>query len=314
MPPGDAAGRGAPPGAGRGADTFLAWYFVVVWGSGYLATKVGLQYAAPFTFLTLRYAFGLLCLGVIVLVWRPPWPRSRSELLHLLAAGLLMHAVQLGGSHYAQYLGLSAGITALVMSAQPLLTAWFASRWMSERLAPAQWVGIFVGLAGVALVVWHKIDVHAMAPASLAAAAIGLAGVTAGTLYQRAFCRHANLWSGAFLQFAVSLAVLAPLAWTVEGAKIVWRWPLPAAIAFLVILASILAVNALHTLMRRGQATRVTRIFYLTPVVAVALEFLAFGVVPTAWSAFGIALACGGVALLSSGARPHGRHAAQRGR
>ena len=77
----------------------LAWYFVAVWGAGYIATKIGLQHAAPFTFLTLRFAFGLVCLLPVVVLWRVQWPRSLSEYRHLAVAGLLMHAVQLGGSH-----------------------------------------------------------------------------------------------------------------------------------------------------------------------------------------------------------------------
>ena len=95
-------------------DAALAWYFVTVWGSGFLATKVGLQHAAPFTFLTLRFAFGLACVVPIVLVMQPRWPAGR-ELGHVVVAGLLMHAVHLGGSHYTQYLGVSAGITALIL-------------------------------------------------------------------------------------------------------------------------------------------------------------------------------------------------------
>lgn len=272
---------------------------MLVWGSGFLATKVGLQYAAPFTFLALRYLFGLLCLAAIVLVWRPRWPESPQALAHLLVAGLLMHAIQLGGSHYTQYLGLSAGITALILSVQPLLTAVIASRWMSERLAPAQWGGVFLGLAGILLVVWHKIDIRDLSAGSLAAVLIGLAGVTAGTLYQRAFCPRADLWSGAFLQFAVSLAVLAPLAFALEGARVTWTWQLLASIAFLVLLASILGVNALHTLMRRGQATRVTSLIYLTPIFAVVLELWMFGVMPTGLSIAGIVVTCSGVALVA---------------
>jgi len=96
---------------------------VAVWGTGYVATKLGLQYAPPFTFLTLRFSFGLLCLAPVVALWRPRWPQTRVELRHVVVAGLLMHAVQLGASHYAQYLGMSAGVTALVISTQPLLTA-----------------------------------------------------------------------------------------------------------------------------------------------------------------------------------------------
>lgn len=283
----------------RRFDSLLAWYFVAVWGSGFIATKVGLQYAAPFTFLTLRYTFGLACLIPRVLVLRPRWPSSRAELAHILVAGLLMHAANLGGSHYAQYLGMSAGVTALILAAQPLLTALVASRWMNQRLVARQWVGVGLGLAGVALVVWHKIDIRAVSWASLAAVGVSLVAITTGTLYQRVFCPRVDLYSAALLQFAISLAVLAPLAWTVEGMQVRWAWQLFAAIAFLVILASILGVNVLHTLMRHGEAARVTSLMYLTPVFAVVLELLMFGVIPTPLSLAGMAITCLGVAMVA---------------
>ena len=283
----------------RWFDSLLAWYFVSVWGSGFIATKVGLQYAAPFTFLTLRYVFGLACLIPAVLVLRPRWPASRSELGHILVAGLLMHAVNLSASHYAQYLGMSAGVTALILAAQPILTALIASRWMHQRLIARQWLGVVLGLAGVALVVWHKIDIRAVRWASLAAVGCSLAAITAGTLCQRVFCPRVDLNSAALLQFAISLAVVAPLAWAVEGMQVRWAWQLFAAIAFLVIFASILAVNVLHILMRRGEAARVTSLMYLTPVFAVALELLVFGVIPTPLSLAGMAVACLGVAMVA---------------
>ena len=251
-------------------DAALAWYFVTVWGSGFLATKVGLQHAAPFTFLTLRFAFGLACVLPIVLVMQPRWPAGR-ELGHVVVAGLLMHAVHLGGSHYTQYLGVSAGITALILSAQPLITALIAVRWMGESLAARQWAGVIIGLAGVALIVWHKVDLR----------------------------------SAAAVQFAATIAVLAPLAWAFEDLRVDWSWELAGSILFLVIGASLLAVSALHTLMRRGQATRVTSLLYLTPIFAVALELPMFGVVPSALSLAGIAVTCLGVALVTwRAARP----------
>jgi len=275
----------------------LAWYFVTVWGSGFIATRVGLQYAPPFSFLTLRFCFGLACLVPILILARPRFPATRAELGHVIVAGLLMHAVHLGGSHYTQYLGMSAGITALILSAQPLVTALIAARWMGERLVSRQWAGVFIGLAGVALVVWHKVDVHEAMLGSLVAVTVSLAGVTAGTLYQRFYCPLVDLRSASFIQFAAALAVLAPLAWAVEDFAVAWAWPLLGAIAFLVIGASILAVSALHTLMRRGQATRVTSLIYLTPIFAVALELVMFRVVPSALSLAGVAVTCLGVAL-----------------
>jgi drug/metabolite transporter (DMT)-like permease len=283
----------------RWLDALLAWYFVTVWGSGFLATKVGLQYAAPFTFLTLRFVFGIACLVPIVLITRPRWPTSGADIAHAVVAGLLMHAIYLGGSHYTQYLGVSAGITAVLLSAQPLLTALVASRWMGELLTMRQWVGIGAGLAGVVLVVWHKIDIREMTVGSLLAMIISLFGVTAGTLYQRVFCPVIDLRAAALVQFVATLIVLAPLAWLVEGFRVQWAWQMCSAIVFLVIGASLLAVSALHALMRRGQATRVTSLLYLTPIFAVVLEFAWFDVVPTPVSIAGIAVTCTGVALVA---------------
>lgn len=283
----------------RWFDAMLAWYFVSVWGSGFIATKIGLQHAPPFTFLALRFAFGLCCLIPIVLIMRPRLPATRVEFGHVVVAGLLMHAVHLGGSHYTQYLGMSAGITALLLSAQPVLTALIAARWMGESLARRQWLGIMVGLAGVALVVWHKVDIREATVGSLIAVSVSLAGVTAGTLYQRTFCPLVDLRSAALIQFAANVAVLVPLAWAVEDMQVHWSWSLAGAILFLVIGASILAVSALHTLMRRGQATRVTSLIYLTPIFAVVLELWMFGVMPTGLSIAGIVVTCSGVALVA---------------
>ena len=235
----------------------------------------------------------------MLLIVQPRFPGTRAEFGHVVVAGLLMHAVHLSGSHYTQYLGISAGITALILSAQPIITALIAARWMGERLAPRQWAGVAIGLAGVALIVWHKVDVREATVASLIAVTVALAGVTAGTLYQRVFCPLVDLRSATFIQFIVTVCALAPLAWAVEGFAVNWAWPMLAAIAFLVIGASMLAVSALHTLMRRGQATRVTSLIYLTPVFPVLLELGLFGIMPSALSWAGIAVTCGGVALVA---------------
>ena len=296
------AGVTAPPS--RASSSLLAWYFVIVWGSGYLATKVGLQYAPPFTFLSLRFVFGMLLVVPIALIVRPTWPGTAAEWFHVAFAGVLMHAINLGGSHYAQYLGMSAGIAALVLALQPLVTAMVAAPLLSERLSRRHWIGIALGLLGVALVVWHKIDLNALSGAALAAVAIALAAITAGTLYQRIFCPVVDLRAASVIQFVASLVVLVPLAFLIEEFRFTFAWPMLAAIAFLVVFASILAVNALHTLMRRGEATRVTSLLYLTPIIAVALEWAMFGVQPTPLTAIGIAITCAGVALVAW--RPRG--------
>ena len=286
--------------AGRASDAWLAWYFVIVWGSGFLATKIGLQYATPFTFLALRFAFGVVCMVALVAWTRPRWPATARETGHIVFAGVLMHVGNLGGSHYAQYLGMSAGIVALLLATQPLLTALILSvSSAQDRLGPLQWFGIALGLVGVALVVWHKIDLDASSTGSLVAVAISLLSITIGTLYQRRCCADADLRSAGMIQFVVAVVLFAPAAVAVEGFTVTWDWRLFAAIAFLVILASILAVNALHLLMRHGAATRVTSLLYLTPIVAVLLECMLFGIVPSLLAMVGIAVTCAGVALVT---------------
>ncbi|MGQ0544030.1 MAG: DMT family transporter [Betaproteobacteria bacterium] len=278
-------------------NALLAWYFVAVWGAGYVFTKLGLQYAPPFTFLSLRFLFGLGVLLAFVALWRPRWPKTPLELGHLVVAGLLMHVVQLGGSHYAQYLGMSAGVSALIISCQPLATAFIASRFLGERLRPGQWAGVVIGLAGVTLVVWHKMDIREVTVGSLVGTLFGLAGVTAATLYQRQFSPRADLKAAALIQFAAASAVFVPLGILVEGFPVVLSAELLGSIAFLVVFASILGVSVLHYLMRRGQAFRVASMMYLPPVFAVALELAMFGLLPGALALAGMAIACAGVAM-----------------
>jgi len=225
------------------------------------------------------------------------WPATLAGWGHLAVAGFLMHVVQLGGSHHAQYLGMSAGVSALILSCQPLITALFARRFLHERLTRGQWLGIFVGLAGVALVVAHKIDIREVGAASLFGSLLALAGVTAGTLYQRQFSPHSDLVAAAVVQFAVTAAVVAPLALVIEGFHVRWSGELFISIGFLVICASLLGVSALYYLLRHGEATRVTSMMYLPPVFAVLLELVWFGLVPSALAIAGMGLACAGVAM-----------------
>lgn len=287
-----------PPSPHRRFITLLAWYFVAVWGSGFIATKIALQHAAPLTFLSIRFAFGIICLAPFLWLTRPQWPATRNEFLHVAIAGLLMHAVHLSGSHYSQYLGLPAGITAVLLCVQPLITALIAARWMHEKLSALQWLGIAAGLAGVTLIVWHKVDMQEATLGSLIAITVALFGVTAGTLYQRAFCPSVDLRAAAMIQFVATFAVLAPLALVFEDNTVRWSWTLIGALVYLVIFASLLGVSAWHYLMRHGGATQVTSLVYLTPAFAIVPEFLWFGITPSTISWAGIVITCMGVGLV----------------
>jgi len=276
----------------------LAAYFVIVWGGGFVASRYALQFAAPFTYIGVRYAIAFT-VAMLAFGLRARWPGSRAQWGHVAIAGLLSHAGYLGGSHYAQRWGLSASVTALVLALQPLATALVMSRWLHERLAPRQMIGVAVGLAGVALVVVQRVDSGAISLASLMAVSWALLCVTAGTLYQRQFCSGVDLRSAVCIHFAATALLMVPLGWLVEGFDIQWSPQIAGSLVYHVLLASIGAYSIFHLLLRRGQATGVTSLLYLTPPVAALAEWAVFRVVPTPLMWAGMAIACIGVAMVT---------------
>jgi drug/metabolite transporter (DMT)-like permease len=278
----------------------LAAYFVTIWGAGFVASRIALQYAAPFTYIGVRYALASV-VALLAFGLRATWPKTRAEWGHVTVAGLLSHAGYLGGSHYAQRWGLSAGVTALVLALQPLLTAVIMSRWLHERLGPLQKVGVGIGLVGVALVVGQRAETPA-SWASLVAVLWALACVTAGTLYQREFCARSDLRSAVCIHFFATAAVMLPLGVAVEGFEIQWNRQIFIALGYHVVLASIGAYSIFHLLLRRGQATGVTSLLYLTPPIAALCEWVVFGVLPTPVMWAGMVIACVGVAMATRAA------------
>ena len=282
----------------RATVVALSGYFVVVWGTGFVASRYALQHASPFSYIGVRYAIAF-AVALLAFGLRARWPQTRREWAHVAVAGLLSHAGYLGGSHYAQRWGLSAGITALVLALQPLLTALVVSRWLHERLGAWQKVGVGVGLAGVALVVGPAAVAGAAPIASLLAVAWALVCVTAGTLYQREFGADTDLRAAVCIHFAATAGVMLPLAVVVEGFAIEWNAPIATALVYHVVFGSIGAFSILHLLMRHGQATGVTSLLYLTPPVAALCEWLVFGSRPTLPMWAGMVVACVGVAMVA---------------
>ncbi len=290
-------GEAAPLSAS--ARLLLSTYFVTIWGAGFVVTRVALEYAAPFTYIGVRYGIAFV-VAMIAFGMRAHWPKLPAQWGHVAIAGLLSHAGYLGGSHYAQRWGLSAGVTALILALQPLLTALIVSRWLHERLSKFQMLGVAVGLGGVALVVAHRVDGASVALPSLLAVGWALACVTGGTLYQRQFCAAIDLRAAVCIHFAVTAAVMLPLGAVAEGFAITWNARIAGTLLYHVVLASIGAYTILHLLLRRGEATSVTSLLYLTPPVAALVEWAVFGVPPTPTMWLGMAVACVGVAMVST--------------
>lgn len=271
--------------------------FVVLWSTGFIGARLGLPHAEPLTFLTLRYVAVLALMLPLAMVLRAPWPASSTEVRHIAIAGLLMQGTYLGGVFCAVHAGMSAGVVALIVGMQPLLTAAAAGRLLGERVTPLQWCGLALGLAGVALVVWQKMSLQGMSAGSLMLALGALAGITLGTLYQKRFCPAFDLRTGSVIQFTAALAVTLPLAFGIETMQVQWNGEFLFALGWLVLVLSVGATTMLFRLIQRGAATRVTSLFYLTPAVTAVMAWLMFGETLGVTAVFGMAIAVAGVAL-----------------
>jgi drug/metabolite transporter (DMT)-like permease len=276
--------------------------FVVLWSTGPIGGKAGLPYAEPLTFLGVRFAIVTVIMLMAALLARAAWPKG-VMIAHIAVVGLLMHSLQLGGVFSAIQFGLPAGFAALFIGLQPILIAAVVGPLLGERVSPRQWVGFILGLGGAALVLSERYGMFA-GPAGLAAPALavcGLIGGTAGTLYQKRFCAHANLWTATVIQYAAATVPMLLLAAQFETMEITWSFPFIAALAWLVLGPSVGAICLLYLLIRRGAVSKLASYFFLVPPTTALIAWAMFGEHLGVHAFAGMAVAALGVALVQKG-------------
>ena len=254
----------------------MPWVFVAVWSTGFVAARLAMPHAPPLSFLSLRYAFSLLAFGLWIRLAGVAWPRGPAQWGHLAVSGVLMHAGYLGGVWAAVRAGIPAGTVALIVGLQPLLTALWVSGRGQHRVAPLQWLGLLLGLAGLALVVWPKVGLGEVTPFNAALSLGALASITVGTLYQKRHVRPGDVRSANFVQIAAALLVTAPLA-LLEAGTVHWHADLLVALVWSVLVLSLGGSSLLMLLIQRGAATRVTSLLYLVPPCTALMAWGLFG-------------------------------------
>ena len=273
--------------------------FVFLWSTGFIGAKFGLPYAEPLTFLSLRFAVVIGLLLALIAAAGAPWPRDPRQIAHIAVAGLLVHATYLGGVFASISLGVDAGVSALIVGVQPVLTALLAGPLLGERVTARQWAGLALGTAGVGLVVWRKLGLGEGTGFGMACSVVGLVGITAGTLYQKRFCAGMDLRTGSLVQFAASFALLAPMALLLESNEVRWTGEFLFALFWMTVVMSLGAITLLMLLIRRGEASRVASLFFLVPPTTALIAWPLFGETLGPVALAGMALAAAGVALVN---------------
>ncbi len=275
----------------------MPWVFVLIWSTGFIVARFGMPYVPPLHFLSIRYALTLLCFALWVWLARVAWPANRMQCGHLVVTGVLMQAGYLGGVWSAVRAGMGAGLVALLVGLQPVLTAlWLVGR--GGAVSQRQWLGLLLGFAGLLLVVWRKLDNGGeVNPTTMSFAGAALLSITAGTLYQKRFVAPCDVRSANLIQQAAALAVTLPLI-ALEAGPLEWNARSVGAMVWSVLALSVGGSSLLYLLIQRGSATAVASLLYLVPPSTAVMAWLLFREPITALTVGGIVLTAIGVTLV----------------
>jgi drug/metabolite transporter (DMT)-like permease len=281
----------------------VPWAFVLLWSTGFIGAKLGLPHAEPLSFLLVRYLIVILAMALLAVVTGAPWPTDVQHWAHIGIAGLLVHALYLGGVFTAIHRGLPAGVASLIVGTQPILTAIATGLFMHEQIPFRQWLGLAFGFLGVGLVIGGRwggtgADLTHFGFDALWPALLALAGITVGTLYQKRFCPRFDWRTGAVAQFLPTALVTACVAAGTESFQIDWQPEFLFALAWLVLVLSIGAISLLNWLIRHGTAVNVASLFYLVPPCTALVAWLWFDETLSGMALFGMAMAIWGVWLV----------------
>jgi drug/metabolite transporter (DMT)-like permease len=276
--------------------------FVLIWSTGFIVARYGMPQSPPMKFLAWRYALSVLCFLAWTLAAGIRLPSQPRQLKHLAVTGILMQAGYLGGVWSAVKLGMGAGLTALLVGLQPVLTAyWISSR--GGRVSARQWLGLAMGFAGLALVVWEKLAIGEITGLNFSLAAGALLAITAGTLYQKRFVAPCDVRAAGMVQMCAAFVVTAPLA-LLESEPMRLNSHLAGAMAWSVLVLTLGGSSLLYLLIQRGAATVVTSLMYLVPPCTAVLAWLLFGEAITVFTVVGMGMAAAGVSLVVRASPP----------
>ncbi|MAZ98907.1 MAG: EamA family transporter [Rhodospirillaceae bacterium] len=276
-------------------------FFVLLWSSAFIGAKFGLPFAEPLTFMFLRFVFVSSLFLFLSLIFKASWPKNWLQVGHIAVVGVLIHALYLNCTFVALSYGAHVAIAALILGLQPALTVLIVSLLPGGHISRFQWLGVFLGLLGLVLVLYDKLELNEANLMPIYILVFGLFCITIGTIYQRRFCSQMDLLTGNFIQVLIGCVISGLAAFSFETMYVLWDIKFIGALLWMIIIVSLGAHTLLLFMLRQNQVATVTSLLYLTPPTAAIMAFFAFDEFLSILAIAGIAVTLFGVSLIVRG-------------
>lgn len=278
--------------------------FVLLWSTGFVGAKYILPYAEPFVFLTIRYASAAIILVLIAKALREPLRITRDQIQQSVLVGVFLQVIYIGGVFYAVSLGLPAGVTAVIVSLQPVLVSVLAFKFLNEGLSFRKISGLLLGLVGVLFLLLPKIfqgNFNLEFPkVGILSSVLALIGTTTGYLLQKRGGSEIPFLPGTAVQFATATLLFALAGIFFEDWTIKVNLEFILALSWIVLALSIGSIFLLFYLLKHDSASSVSSLYYLVPPLTAVQAFFLFDERFTLIGLFGMALAAIGTLLVTN--------------
>ena len=283
---------------------FTPVIFVSLWSTGFVGAKYILPYSEPFVFLTIRYALAMTTLLIVARVMKEPLKISRAQVIQSIKVGVFLQVVYIGGVFYAISLGVSAGVTSVLVSIQPILVSVLAVKFLNEKLGTRKIFGLILGFTGVLLLLLPKLfqGVFAFGYSGLGivSGVLALLGTTTGYLLQKKGGSDIPFLPGTAVQFATATVLFALASTLFEEWKITTSFQFFLALSWIVFALSIGSIFLLFYLLKNDSASSVSSLYYLVPPLTAIQAYLFFRERITWIGLLGMGLAAIGTLLVTS--------------
>lgn len=283
----------------KNTNFLFPFLFILIYGSGFVATKYGLVHISPLAFLVIRFFIAFVLLIFIILYLKSSWPKTIKEVFHISVSGTLTVAFFSIGVYISLNLGISPALSALIIALQPVLVSIFASKILNENISIKHWLGLIIGFIGVFFVVFTKFEFNPNEILGLLMSVFALLALSFGNIYQKKYCANMNLFTGGAIQTFTSFLLSLFLMLLFEDIKISWNSDLIYSLLYMSVGVSIGALSLLYILIEKGEVSKVSSMFYLIPVCAAIMSYILFDDAFDIFELIGIVIVVIGVTLIN---------------